>query len=94
MDLKEIFLRLVRLGLGCADYSSDLIPQLSVKDWQALENIANEQGLFGVMLDGVEKLPRDLRPEKKAILQSIGQLIQSEQQYAVQEHAAAEITLR
>ena len=93
MDLKDIFLRLVRLGLGCADYSSDLIPQLSAKDWQALESIANEQGLLGVMLDGVEKLPRELRPEKKAILQSIGQLIQSEQQYVVQEHAAAEMGL-
>lgn len=93
MNLKEIFLRLVRLGLGCADYSSDLIPQLSVKDWQVLENIANEQGLLGVMLDGVEKLPRELRPEKKAIIQSIGQMIQSEQQYAVQEHAAAEMAL-
>ena len=84
---------MVRLGLGCADFSSDVIPQLPAKDWQALENIANEQGLLGVMLDGVEKLPRELRPEKKAILQSIGQLIQSEQQYAVQEHAAAEMGL-
>ena len=89
----ELFLRLVRLGLGCAEYSSDLIPQISVKDWQALENIANEQGLLGVMLDGVEKLPRELRPEKKAILQSIGQLIQSEQQYAVQEQAAKKLSL-
>lgn len=89
----ELFLRLVRLGLGCADYSIVLIPQLSAKDWQALENVANEQGLLGVMLDGVEKLPRELRPEKKAILQSIGQLIQSEQQYAVQDHAAAEMGL-
>ena len=66
---------------------------LSVEDWQALEELANELGLLGVMLDGVEKLPRELRPEKKAILQSIGQLIQSEQQYAVQEHAAAEMAL-
>jgi len=58
-----------------------------------MEELANEHGLLGVMLDGVEKLPRELRPEKKAILQSIGQLIQSEQQYAVQEHAAAEMGL-
>lgn len=92
-SIHELFLRLVWLGLGCADYSIDLIPQLSAKDWQALESIANEQGLLGVMLDGVEKLPRELRPEKKAILQSIGQLIQSEQQYAAQEHAAAEMAL-
>lgn len=89
-DLKDTFLQLVRLGLGCADDNVNLNLNGGVS-WQALENIANEHGLLGVMLDGVEKLPRELRPEKKAILQSIGQLIQSEQQYAVQEHAAAEM---
>ena len=88
----ELFLQLVRLGLGCADYNLDLNLNGGAS-WQALESIANEQGLLGVMLDGVEKLPRELRLEKKAILQSIGQLIQSEQQYAVQEHAAAEMAL-
>lgn len=90
----ELFLRLVRLGLGCADDNDNVNLDLNGGvSWQALENVANEQGLLGVMLDGVEKLPRELRPEKKAILQSIGQLIQSEQQYAVQEHAAAEMGL-
>lgn len=93
-DLKDSFLRLVRLGIGGeAGASLPMAAPLSVGDWQALEELANEQGLLGVMLDGVEKLPRELRPEKKAILQSIGQLIQSEQQYAVQEHAAAEMAL-
>lgn len=89
-NIHELFLRLVRLGLGCADENVD--GNLS-GDWQVLEGIANEQWLLGVMLDGVEKLPRELRPEKKVILQSIGQLLQSEQQYAVQEHAAAEMAL-
>lgn len=90
----EIFLRLVRLGIGNVNVDDNLDLNLNGGvSWQALENVANEQGLLGVMLDGVEKLPRELRPEKKAILQSIGQLIQSEQQYAVQEHAAAEMGL-
>lgn len=90
----ELFLRLVRLGLGCADDNDNVNLDLNGGvSWQALENIANEHGLLGVTLDGVEKLPRELRPEKKAILQSIGQLIQSEQQYAMQEHAAAEMGL-
>lgn len=95
-NLHELFLRLVRLGLGCADDNDNLDLNVNLNggvSWQALENVANEQGLLGVMLDGVEKLPRELRPEKKATLQSIGQLIQSEQQYAVQEHAAAEMGL-
>lgn len=93
-NFQVIFLQLVRLGIGCeAEVSLPVNGPLSVQDWQALEELANEHGLLGVMLDGVEKLPRGLRPEKKAIIQSIGQLIQSEQQYAVQEHAATEMAL-
>ena len=88
-NIQDAFLRLLRLGIG----TSEDIPTLDGVNWFNLERLANEQGLLGVMLDGVEKLPRELRPEKKAILQSIGQLIQSEQQYAVQEHAAAEMAL-
>lgn len=89
-----MFLRLVRLGIGCEPVASfQNAGPLSIEDWQALEYLANEHGLLGVMLDGVEKLPRELRPEKKAIIQSIGQLIQSEQLYAVQEHAAEEMAL-
>ena len=94
MDLQDIFLHLVRLGIGGeAGASLPMAGPLSVADWQALENLANEQGLLGVMLDGVEKLPREWRPEKRAIIKSIGQLVQSEQQYAVQEHAATEMAL-
>ena len=94
MDLQGVFLQLVRLGIGGeAGASLPMAGPLSVADWQALEELANEHGLLGVMLDGVEKLPRELRPEKKAIIQSIGQLIQSEQQYTVQEHAATEMAL-
>ena len=87
--IQDTFLQLVRLGIG----TSNDIPALEDVDWQAVEDLANEQGLLGVMLDGVDKLPRELRPEKKAIIQSIGQLVQTEQMYAVQEHAAAEMAL-
>jgi len=83
-NLKDIFLLLVKKGISYADSSSlsgnAEIQPLSVEDWQSLEEMANEQGLLGVMLDGVETLPRELRPEKKAIIQSIGQVLQAEQQ--------------
>lgn len=92
--IRKIFLQLVRLGLGYLDTSKAfVIPQLTDKEWHILEDLANAQGLLGVMLDGVDQLPSELRPEKKSIIQSIGQLIQSEQQYAVQEHAAVEMAL-
>ena len=60
--IQDTFLQLVRLGLGALD----LVPEFDAADWQSLEDMANEQGLLGVMLDGVEKLPREQRPEKKA----------------------------
>ncbi|MBR5174333.1 MAG: nucleotidyltransferase family protein [Bacteroidales bacterium] len=90
-ELFDLFLSLVRLGIDRTD--SIEIPQLSAAQWQSIENIANEHGLLGVMLDGVEKLPHEFRPEKKAVIQSIGQVLQAEQQYGVQEHAAAELAL-
>lgn len=87
--IQDTFLQLVRLGLG----ASDLVPEFDAADWQSLEDMANEQGLLGVMLDGVEKLPRELRPERRAMLQSIGQLLQSEQQYAVQDSSGKKMAL-
>lgn len=87
--IQDTFLQLVRLGIG----TSEDIPALEGVDWQAVEDLATEQGLLGVLLDGVERLPRELKPKKKAIIQSIGQLIQAEQQYAVQELAASELGL-
>ena len=94
--IQDTFLQLVRLGIGndpVSGFKFQVSSSLSAVDWQAVEDVANEQGLLGVMLDGVDKLPRELRPEKKAIIQSIGQLVQTEQMYAVQEHAAAEMAL-
>ena len=87
--MQDAFLQLVRLGIA----TSEAIPSLAGLDWKAVEKLANEQGLLSVMLDGVEKLPRELRPEKKAIIQSIGQLIRSERQYEEQEQAATEMAL-
>lgn len=95
-DIHELFLRLVRQGIGCepvSGFTFQVSGPLSVEDWQALEDLANEHGLLGVMLDGMETLPRELRPEKKAIIQSIGQVLQAEQQYEIQKNAAAEMAI-
>ena len=99
--LKDIFLQLVRLGIGCVNENDNvnlnLDSPLSVEDWQALEELANEHGLLGVMLDGIEGLRLmglgAYCPPKPVMLQLIGQVLQSEQQYAVQEHAATEMAL-
>ncbi|MCI7178856.1 MAG: nucleotidyltransferase family protein [Bacteroidales bacterium] len=88
-DLHESFLKLVRLGIGT---SSDVSFQES-KEWKVLKTIALEQGLLGVMMDGIEHLPLERRPAKKDLLQWIGLVIQEEQKYAVRDKVAKEVAL-
>lgn len=45
------FLSLVRLGIG-----HQAEKNISVKDWQTIKNFAEVQGLYAVVLDGIENL--------------------------------------
>lgn len=87
--MKEDFLQLVRLGIGVTQEAS----LNSEIDWTELQALAEQQGLLGVALDGVDKLPQELRPKKQDILQWIGVTLQQESQYAIQQKAAAEMAL-
>lgn len=53
-ELKDAFLRLVRLGLG---HSADALPDRV--DWIELQTLAGRQGLSAVVLDGLDILARD-----------------------------------
>lgn len=88
-DIKDIFLLLVRLGIGNATRAA--LP--NEVDWNALEDLAAKQGLLAVVMDGIDKIPTASRPQKKDILQWIGMTIQQESQYAVQQKAEAEMAL-
>lgn len=70
-DNKNAFLTLVRLGIG---HHSDALS--NNVDWKVLENLAAEQGLSGVLVDGIERLSDDKRPPKLALLQWIGETLQ------------------
>ena len=87
--MRDVFLQLVRLGVG--------VPQkVTLSDdinWADLQALAEQQGLLGVALDGIDKLPLELRPKKQDILQWIGVALQQESQYAAQQKAAAEMAL-
>lgn len=62
-------------------------------DWTALEELAAEQGLSAVLVDGVEKLPDDKRPPKMVLLQWIGETLQGyEYRYEQYRKAIAEMT--
>ena len=74
---KEAFLSLVRLGLG---REVDALPEAI--DWEIVENQALQQGLSGIVADGIERLSIDKRPPKKELLQYIGLVMQDETRYA------------
>lgn len=70
--MEEVFLQLVRLGIG---HSADLSPK-QVLDWDAIEALAAQHGLLGVVVDGIEKLREEQRPPKMVMLQWIGETLQ------------------
>jgi hypothetical protein len=85
--MRNVLLPLLRLGLGYGSAEdgnlSDYI-MLPAKKWEALGNLAREQGVLGIMLDGVERLEstpfgatRELKVNQK--LEWIGEVLQIEQ---------------
>lgn len=71
MNSSEILLNLVRLGIG--NYSNELPLDI---DWQSIQVIAKQQGLMGVIIDGIERLPDSKRPPKDMLLELIGEVLQ------------------
>ena len=50
--MEEAFLQLVRFGIG---HSAYLTPE-RVLDWDAIEALAIQHGLLGVIVDGIDNL--------------------------------------
>lgn len=68
---KEAFLALVRLGIG---HSAGILPL--TYNWEEIQALAEAQGLSGVLVDGIEKLPDGQKPPKPVLLQWIGEVLQ------------------
>ena len=90
-ELKDIFLRLVRLGIGHGDVGFD--PDIfGGVDWEAMKALAERQGLSGVVADGIECLPKEVRPPKPVMLQLIGVVLQNyEYRHELYRRAIAEL---
>lgn len=81
------FLALVRVGIGKANAIT-----LSDVDWRAIQTIAEQQGLYAIVLDGIEKLPESIRPKQDILLEWIGEVIQGyEYRYDAYKKAIAEM---
>ena len=90
MNSQELFLQLVRAGIGKSLPNLDGIEHIN---WVELHALAEKQGLSAIVLDGVEKLPLEKRPQKKDLLQWIGEVLQMESDYSIKEKASAEMAL-
>lgn len=83
----KVFIALVRLGIG---HSSERLPDTI--DWKKVRDIADEQGLSAIVLDGIEKLPEQQRPSLDVLLEWIGEIIQNyEARYQQYKNTIAEL---
>lgn len=71
MESVVVFLTLVRLGIG---KNASKLPQKV--DWFKVREFAEQQGLYAIALDGVEKLPAEQRPPQEILLEWIGEVLQ------------------
>lgn len=72
MESVEAFLTLVQLGIN--NYASKLPQKV---DWAEVRELAEQQGLYAVVLDGIEQLPVASRPPQGMLLEWIGEVLQN-----------------
>lgn len=60
--LQEKFFDLLRFSLGITD---SLEAPIEASEWDALLELANDQSLVGILYSGIERLPKELRPQQR-----------------------------
>lgn len=80
---KDTFLSVVKLGI---DHSATSLPQST--NWQEVSKLAELQGLYAVVLDGIEKLPASVRTPREMLLEWIGEVLQ-EYEYRFEQYEGA-----
>lgn len=82
-----VFLQLVNLGIGTSSEAS--LPKHI--DWDSIEDLAKQQGLFAVVIDGVEQIPQTSRPPLTTWLRWIGEVQLEEVRYKHQWNEACKL---
>lgn len=80
---QKAFLKLVKAGIG---NDASKLPQKV--DWSAVQSLATQQGLYAIVLDGIEKLPAEQRPPQDILLEWIGEVLQ-EYEYRYEQYCKA-----
>ncbi len=63
---QKIFFDFLRL---CIDSAKEIPDSLKEVDWKVLYRIAQKQALLGVLFYGIQRLPKELAPEQKLLMQ-------------------------
>ena len=87
--MPELFVELLQLSLGNKE---DLSRTPSREEWQALMITAEQQSVVGVLVNGMERLPKDQLPAKDLLLQWIGMAQISSGTYLLHCERARELT--
>ena len=92
-NIRETFLHLVRIGIGHAESTDNIVIELSGTEWMKLKALAEVQGLSAIVLDGVDKLNANLSNSANTLqlefkLEWIGEVLQDyEQRYSLYQKA-------
>ena len=89
--IQKAFIQLVRLGIGHTVPSMDSEFITDDEDWEGVKALAEMQGLSGVVLDGIEKQTGSQRPPQEFLLEWIGETLQSESMYNLQNEVAQDV---
>lgn len=79
LDNSKFFLSLVRLGINHDTFCQPIQltgGQSIFVDWEEIQTLAMQQGLYAIVIDGIEKLPEGLRPPKQMLLEWFGEVLQ------------------
>lgn len=63
---QKIFFEFLRFCIGSAKEIPDSLQEV---DWKELYRIAQKQALLGVLFHGIQRLPKELAPEQKLLMQ-------------------------
>lgn len=77
---ERFLLHLVAVAFG-ADVSGVCKEEALKTDWERVMSLAMRQGVGAVALDAIERIPAELRPERKILLPWIGCAMRLEQAY-------------
>ena len=75
-DIHKAFLQLARLGIGTGTVNDSGFLVHGSIDWSAIRTFAEQQGLYAIVLDGIEEFPASVRPPQEMLLEWIGEVLQ------------------